>query len=60
MKRWLRGQTVDYEDVVTRIFQRPELIPAARNPFMADLITHYLMHNNGALPPNQFEVLKER
>ena len=56
MTRWLKGQTLDPDDLIRQIFRRPDLVPAIRNPFLADLITQYLIHNHGALPPSQFAI----
>jgi hypothetical protein len=42
---------------VTLLFnQRPELVPIARNPFTAALISSYAKDHGGALPENQSEL----
>jgi hypothetical protein len=56
MARWLIGQALDRDELIRQIFRRPDLTPAIRNPFLADLITHYVIHNHGTLPPSQFAI----
>lgn len=56
MARWLVGQPLDRDELIREIFRRPDLVPAIRNPFLADLITHYVIHNSGELPPNHFAI----
>ncbi len=56
MARWLLGQPLERDKLIRQLFRRPDLVPALRNPFLADLITHYLIHNHGALPPSQFAI----
>ena len=55
MHRWLQGQPLDPDNLVRTLFRdRPELVPALRNPFLADLIAHYLIQHQGELPPSHF------
>ncbi len=56
MARWLVGQLLDPEKLIREVFRRPDLIPAIRNPFLADLITHYVIHNHGQLPLSHFAI----
>lgn len=45
------------ENIVKKLFmRRPELVPVARNPFSAVLISEYYEKNDGNLPPNQSEM----
>ncbi|UCH94470.1 MAG: hypothetical protein JSV88_29950, partial [Candidatus Aminicenantes bacterium] len=45
------------EGLVHRLFkERIELVPVARNPFSATLISEYAEHNNNQLPANQTEM----
>ncbi|HYN77046.1 MAG TPA: NACHT domain-containing protein, partial [Lamprocystis sp. (in: g-proteobacteria)] len=60
MRRWLQGQALDPDQLVRTLFrERPELVPALRNPFLADLIAHYLIQHQGALPPSHFAIYQD-
>ena len=45
------------EELIQRLFKkRQDLMPIARNPFSAALISNYARNNNNALPQNQAEL----
>ncbi len=53
----LRRSKVYNDELIKRLFkERSELVPVARNPFMATLISDYAEHNNNRLPANQSEM----
>ncbi len=57
MKNWLRGWNLDENAIIYRLFtERPELSPAIRNPFTADLIAQYVIDNPDKLPDNYFDL----
>jgi hypothetical protein len=56
MGKWMTGKTIDGQAIIKKIFGQPSLAPAIRNPFLADLITHYVVRNNGEMPASLFEV----
>jgi hypothetical protein len=61
MRRWLQGQPLDPDALVRDLIkERPELAPALRNPFLADLIAHYLIrHHDDPLPPSQYAIYQD-
>ncbi len=60
MSRWLLGHPLDAGQLVRELFAtRPELVPAIRNPFLADLITQYMVRHDGGLPPNQYAIYED-
>ena len=53
----LRRATNFNQQLVNDLFRsRPELVPVARNPFMATLITNFAEVHNNKLPKNQSEL----
>lgn len=57
MKVWLKGMPLDPATVVRRLFKdRPELAPAIRNPFTADLIAKYIVQTGGDLPKSYVDI----
>ncbi|MCP4215512.1 MAG: hypothetical protein GY765_12740 [bacterium] len=45
------------EELLHRLFkEREELVPVARNPFSASLISEHAKHNQNSLPENQMEM----
>jgi hypothetical protein len=59
MTRWLLGQQLNAKQIVMRLFsERPELAPAVRNPFTAELIAQYVLRHSGDLPTSYFEIFE--
>jgi DNA polymerase III delta prime subunit len=60
MKKWLCGSAItsdESENIIKTIFtQHPQLAPALRNPFSADLIAQYIMNNDGHSPESYFAI----
>jgi hypothetical protein len=57
MKKWLKGWNIDADAIIRKIFvERPELAPAIRNPFMADLISQYVISFPDKLPSTYYEL----
>lgn len=57
MRKWLKGYSIDANSIVRKIFiERPELAPAIRNPFMADLISQYVINFPNKLPGTYYEL----
>lgn len=57
MKTWMRGTPLDPQEVLLNLFsKRPDLVPAVRNPFTADLITHYIITHKGKLPDSYYDI----
>lgn len=48
------------KEIIYQLFHdREELIPVARNPFLAQLLSEYLINNDNKLPQNQNEMYKD-
>ncbi|WP_204102034.1 MULTISPECIES: hypothetical protein [Spirulina sp. CCY15215] len=58
MKTWLLGRRIDTDGYIRRLFrEKPELVPALRNPFTAELIAEYARSTGEEeLPENLFAV----
>lgn len=58
MKTWLLGCRIDTDGYIRRLFrEKPELVPALRNPFTAELISEYARSaGEEELPENLFAV----
>ncbi|MEM9543670.1 MAG: NACHT domain-containing protein, partial [Cyanobacteria bacterium P01_E01_bin.42] len=58
MKTWLLGRRIDTDGYIRRLFrEKPELVPALRNPFTAELISEYARSaGEEELPENLFAV----
>jgi hypothetical protein len=57
MARWMLGEPLNAEEIMKDLFRnRAELAPVVRNPFLADLMTGYLIRHGGQLPLNQFAI----
>jgi hypothetical protein len=58
MRTWLSGSGTDTDAYVLRLFrERPNLVPALRNPFTAELIAEFARRTGGqTLPTNLFDI----
>lgn len=57
--RTLKRSNIYSKELAERLFkERPELVPIAKNPFMATLVADFAENNQNRLPANQAEMYK--
>lgn len=60
MKTWLLGTGLDTKTIITKLFkEHPELVPAVRNPFSADLVGQYIANHNGEIPSSSYQIFQD-